>query len=489
MPDPYAKYGGKASQEEDPYAKYNQGSAPFTTTGSQIPASAQASNAGSEIVGGIKNLGVGAIKGLGHTLNTVGSFIYPDAIAKHLTGVPTEQQKEKYFTPTTPAQQAGYTGEQIGEYFTPTGLEGKLTGLASKVPQLSKYAVPAARVGEAALETGLRNKSQGGDFKTGAEAGATGGVIGEGARVAAPTIARMAMGIPKRIMAHGATPGEAILSETTGIRPATIASQAEQKLRSTEDAMQNLEQQHAGNLVPLGPARDRIDNSIAQATERNSGDALKKLNNIKTQLTTQLDSTGKPNMVRAIGPSTASGQVPMVGEPIPSAVSPSKARALKQGVGEEVKNWMAENPKLAEQTKAQVYGAINEPFHAAVPGSAELDQKMQSLIPVANYAERRALSAGPGERIAGRFAAHTGALAGGLTGALAGYERGGGEGALVGGAAGLAIPELISSPTLKMAVARVANSPSAPIKLAVGSGLQLDRKKKSADEEEENSKK
>jgi hypothetical protein len=485
MPDPYAKYGGKSSQAEDPYAKYNTGNAPFTTTGSQIPVNAQASNVGDEIVGGIKNLGIGAVKGLGHTLNTVGSFIYPDAVAKHLTGVPTEQQKDKYFSPTTPAQQAGYTGEQIGEWFTPTGLEGKLTGLASKVPQFSKVAIPAARIGEATIEAGLRNKSQGGDFKTGAEAGATGGAIGETARVAAPTIARMAMGIPKRVMAHGATPGEAILSETTGIRPATIASQAEEKLRSTEDAMQNLEQQHAGNLVPLGPARDRVDNSIAQATERNSGDALKKLNRIKTQLTTQLDESGNPNMVRAIGPATSSGQLPMIGEPIPSAVSPSKARALKQGVGEEVKNWAAENPKLAEQTKAQVYGAINEPFHAAVPGSAELDQKMQSLIPVANYAERRALSAGPGERIAGRFAAHTGALAGGLAGTVAGYERGGGEGAVVGGLAGLAIPEMISSPTLKMAVARVANSPSALVKLAVGSGLQFDRKKKSADEEED----
>jgi hypothetical protein len=480
-------------------------SQPFTTTGSQIPLNAQASNIGDELKSGVKNLAIGALKGAGHTLNEVGSYLYPDAIAKHLTGVPTEQQKQKYFGPTTPAQQAGYTGEQIGEFFTPTGLEGRLPAVAAKLgPQAAKLAVPAAHIAESALTTGLRNKSQGGEFGTGAEAGAIGGGIGEAAKVAAPTMARMAMGIPKRTMAHGSTPGEAILSETTGIRPATIAAQAEDKLRSTENAMQQLETQHAGNLVSLQPARQAVDRSIAEATERNSTDTLKKLNRIKSQLSTQVDETGhalkvpqtteaqvaSPILDEFGKPVMKSAQVaaPPIEKPIPTLVPPGKARALKQGVGEEVKNWAAENPKLAEQTKAQVYGAINQPFHAAVPGSAELDQKMSSLIPVANYAERRALSAGPGERIAGRFAAHTGALAGGVGGAITGYEHGGKEGALLGGLAGVAIPEMVSSPTLKMAVARVANSPGVPVKLAIGSGLQLDRKKKLAGEEEDNTK-
>jgi hypothetical protein len=421
-----------------------------------------------------------------------------------LTGddLPPLGPKPQELEPSNSAQKLGYGAEQIGEFFIPGGAEEK-AGLkaAELLPKAAKVVKPLARVATTAGITGVQNKMQGGDFSTGAEAGVAGGAIGEGARAAAPTIARMALGIPKRIMARGATPGEAILTETRGIRPSSIADQATEKLGQLEDQYQTLEQQHAGNLVSLKPARVAVANSIEEATERNSTDALRKLNRIKSQLTTQVDESGKALKVpQTETASVPSGIVDEFGKPIlksaevpskpieqaiPELVPPGKARALKQGVGEEVKNWMIENPKLAESTKAQVYGALNEPLHAAVPGSAEIDQKMSSLIPVADYAERRALSAGPGERIAGRVAAHTGALAGGVGGAITGYQHGGTEGALIGGAAGLALPEMVSSPTMRMAVARVANAPGPAVRLVTGSGLQLDRKKKSAGEKEE----
>jgi hypothetical protein len=502
MPDPYAKYGGKASQSEDPYAKYNTGNAPFTTTGSQIPVNAQASNVGAEIVGGIKNLGIGAVKGLGHTLNTVGSFIYPDAVAKHLTGVPTEQQKDKYFSPTTPAQQAGYTGEQIGEWFTPTGLEGKLTGLASKVPQFSKVAMPAARIGEATIEAGLRNKSQGGDFSTGAKAGAIGGGIGETAKVAAPGIARIAMGIPKRILERGATPGEEILNSTRGINPDKIADQGKNLMQGLENDYSMLPGYRAPS-VPMSGARNVVDEATGIAQKRGSSQSLQKLESLRTQLTKELDSSGSPIRVpttktteaptglvdefgaNILKPAQVAG--PSTEKLIPDVVTPERARQLKQGVGETVKGWqkLGTSTDTIDAAKQRVYGAINGPLHAALPGSAAIDQRLSSLIPLVDYSERAANKEGVAGNIWHRVKAHTGALTGATAGAIGGYAHGGPSEALQYGLAGLAIPELATSPQAGLAVARIANSPGVPIKLATGAGLQLDRKKKSQTDEQD----
>jgi hypothetical protein len=78
------------------------------------------------------------------------------------------------------------------------------------------------------------------------------------------------------------------------------------------------------------------------------------------------------------------------------------------------------------------------------------------LIPGRQQAARRAAGAGITQRIAGRVAAHTGALTlGGLAG-TAGYREGGLPGAVAAGAAGLVGPELLASPTGQMAAARLA---------------------------------
>ena len=96
---------------------------------------------------------------------------------------------------------------------------------------------------------------------------------------------------------------------------------------------------------------------------------------------------------------------------------------------------------------------------------------------MAKRAESAELNAPTTQRVLSRFGAHTGALAGGIYGANEGYNRNGLPGALVGGLAGVAIPEGMASPTGKMILARMLNSGAKKVlpKVFVGSGLQLDR--------------
>jgi hypothetical protein len=62
------------------------------------------------------------------------------------------------------------------------------------------------------------------------------------------------------------------------------------------------------------------------------------------------------------------------------------------------------------------------------------------------------------QRIAKRFSSPTGALVAPLAGTAEGYREGGTKGALLGAAAGVIAPELISNPTAQMAIARGLNN-------------------------------
>jgi hypothetical protein len=168
----------------------------------------------------------------------------------------------------------------------------------------------------------------------------------------------------------------------------------------------------------------------------------------------------------------------ITGERIPNIVSAENLLNLKRGFGNEfIHRWNPETMTGVKSTAAKTYNAMDNEFDRVVPGAQQLNQRISSLIPVAKRAESLELNAPTAQKIMGRVAAHTGALAGAGIGGATGYQHGGIMGGLVGATLGVAAPELLATPTAQMVVARGLASPGAQkvIPLIRGLGLQADR--------------
>lgn len=527
-----AAQGGETANDD--WKVFNTGSAtpPPSTSSQVLPV--------------LKNIGIGALKGAGSTLNSIGSLIYPDWIAKHFTGVETPQDQE-LLTAHGTAQKIGKGIEQTGEFLLPgLGEEAATADLAKAAPKLS----PLGRIGYQALTSGALNKLQGGGFGTGAAGGAVGGIVGEGMRAIAPSLAEGALAIRKIDRAYGRTPGQSILEETKGLSPGKVAKSAQGKLSELMPQLESVVDEAsarpspirgllpppptelltgdpvdpdvAGELIPAakfplrnvqpypeasyitglpqrdafmttgtreaadlprsGPgvllrrpniepfeppamvpnrvaslrgARDVVNDAVAKATQQNEAGTVGQLTPLNDFLTTRFNS----------------------GEAIPEQVTPRQLLDLKRGLNNEfVTNWNPDVNPGVTGTARRAYGEMARELHDVVPESADLDKRASSLIPVVKRGESTELNAPFGQRMAHRFAAHTGALIGAGLGAGEGYREHGLEGALIGGTAGLLLPELIAEPSVQMGLARGLNGGSRIIpRLATGAVLQADR--------------
>lgn len=408
------------------------------------------------LVSGLLNageVGKGAVKGALHTMAEAGKYgptgTYAPAINLSLPNGPSPANPanpdDKYTTPTNTPQKLGYTGEQIGEYFFPVGAEEHLG-------QLTK---PLLRIGESATEGALRNKLQGGDLSTGAIAGAGAGATGEAFRAAASGLAESALGITKRMRGYGKTPGAAVLEEINGVRPSTIFENATGKTNALRNEIDSMAANSPARISTL-PAIGEIDNAIAKASAENNAAGVKQLQQVRDALTTDINS----------------------GLPLATNQSATKALNLKRGLRNQfITNWNPETMSGTRAVAARASHALDTGLDQSLgPGFASANQRISSLIPVAERAESLERGAGTGQRVANRMLAHTGALTGAAAGSAFGYEHGGLKGGIVGGLAGLVAPELIASPTSQMLAARAINSPALP-RLLLGTGSQLDRKK------------
>lgn len=212
--------------------------------------------------------------------------------------------------------------------------------------------------------------------------------------------------------------------------------------------------------VSLHPAIGVIDEEIARATAQNNGAAIEQLGRVRDALTKSITT----------------------GEDIPAAQTPRGALDLKRGMRNQfVKNW---NPELMQGTKAvaaRASGAIDTGLDSALgPEFADANQRISSLVPVAERSESLERDPSLIQKAGNRIAVHTGALAGSGLGALAGYNRGGAgkggaKGAIGGALAGFVLPEILSSPELRMLEARGAFAPGVLLRLLGGSALQFDR--------------
>jgi hypothetical protein len=132
---------------------------------------------------------------------------------------------------------------------------------------------------------------------------------------------------------------------------------------------------------------------------------------------------------------------------------------LKRGVADQVKSWTAEEQKGIDEVVKQVQHAMGQEVERTVAGAPQLNNEISNLITVSKRAQDKAQAAPTAQRVVDRFAAHTGALTGSGFGGYVGYQEGGVPGAIAGATIGAAVPELISSPNAKLALARALASP------------------------------
>ena len=292
--------------------------------------------------------------------------------------------------------------------------------------------------------------------------------LGKLVEAPAPALAESSLGIRGTAKAFGATPGKAILEETSGVRPSTVEESARTRLSELNNELEG-RARNATSPVSLKPARDVLAKQSTKAAAANSEATPRELTPMQEQLVTpregftgrveypagshtpisfQQQPTGivgpggapitRPALVRGAAP------VPQVAEEQPAIDFLGMKRQFDKDF---IRNWNpAANTKGALGTARKTYGAMANEFNAAVPGAPELNQRISSLVPVAERARLTDLSAGPGERIINRVTRPTGAM----LPAVFGLHEGGIPG-LFGALAG---QETFASPTAKMLAAR-----------------------------------
>ena len=438
------------------------------------PAPAQqqpASNAGalSTPESPLKALGTGAldfVKGVGEgALNTISST--DDFARKHLPAFLTNsnlgfgpaanlQHVHDLATPANTTQTVGKGLEQVGEFLLPTGLEESAAKLGGEV--LGKGGEIAGKLLGSAAHSGAINKVQGGSATEGALLGAGGSAVGEGLKAAAPLLAESALGVRGADKMYGRTVGDAIMEDTHGVRPSTIEESARGKIGELKPELEQTAAD-AGNNGARGsllPARKGVQDAISGHLTNRATKTAAELEPLQTHLAT--DST--------------------TGLPLAQDQTPTGLLQLKRGLDSDfIRNWSpltGSRPALGQARSA--YGDLADAFHSSAPGTQELDQRISSLIPVANRAEITSRAPGILENTMNRFRVPTGALTGAVGGGVAGYHEGGLPGAVAGAGMGALLPSIISSPTTQMIMARgLYDGVPKLIPAAGGAVLQTDR--------------
>jgi hypothetical protein len=264
--DPYAQIA-KPIASDDPYAAIAKPVAATDTMSEEKP------SLGAQAWGRFKDQMTGAAEGAANTTGNlvsgtarllhhipyIGETLAPEEGIKAL-----EARTEERSRPANSDEAMGKTGEQIAEWMIPTGFEEKAGVTAAEhLPQLARFAKPAAKLLASTAEGALRNRSQGGDLGTGAAIGAGGAVLNEGGRVIAPKIVEKALGVRGSVRRFGATPGQAVLDETRGVFPAAIAEQAGTKSRELTNELERKTGEATAGLTRRpavrGPVRGLLD--------------------------------------------------------------------------------------------------------------------------------------------------------------------------------------------------------------------------------------
>jgi hypothetical protein len=308
-------------------------------------------------------------------------------------------------------------------------LKAGATALAERLPFAAKYTAPLLRIGAEALNTGGSAALHGQPVGLAALLGAGGATVSEAGQALAPGLVERALGMRGKDLRYSKTPGSAVLEETSGIRPSTIAEQAGEQ---SQHLTRTVESMAKASNAPTStqPAASIVLDEMIKAADENSATRYGQLEKVLNQLTTDFQT----------------------GKPIPSQMSAEQILKMKRGIGDLISSWSVEEKKGVMPVVAQVYHALDKELDQAVPASAGLNQRISSLITARQAAERTA--ARP-SGVMGQFISHsTGAGLGSLLGYEAGGTKGAAQGALVGAIAG----PVLRTPAARIAIARLVKS-------------------------------
>lgn len=435
-----------------------QGSQPTTPSGTTVvdPSLGEMLSTTGKAVG---KFGIDALAGLGQSAlessRHIGSLIFPNRLATRLGLAPGSDEA---FQPQNPVQGAFKGVGNVAQFAIPG--EAEKVGaakLATLAPRLGRFALPAAKAVISGLSTGLVNKAEGGEFWPGALLGAGGSTITQRAQAAAPSLAEAALKVRGNQKLFGRTVGNAILEDTRGLTPTKVGRTAQETIGqlTPELTAADLASGAAGNRVSLAPAREAIQNRIAgYEGNRALGTAA--------DIQPVLDFLQRDQL-----PASKLGGEGTVTRPLAEMQTPAGARALKRGLTADYIGRWAQDQQPATQKAAarEAYGLLNRELHGTVPETAALDQRISSLIPVVQQGERVAVQQALPGRVAERIARPTGGLAPAIAGAY--------SGGLPGAVAGLVLPEALSSPIVRLIIARGLYRAPTVAPFVAGTGLQL----------------
>lgn len=252
----------------------------------------------------IRDVATGVVKGAGHTVTGLGQLAYDyipgvrqtsDAVQHAVFGdvIPGTQLMDSarggVLAPHGTAQQVGFAGEQLGEFFIPAAKAGVL----AKVPGVSRVAGRAIPAAQAALTTGAHGGS-------GTEAGVSGAItaaIPGGAQLQGAA-GRMRTGAHKEMaQALGATK-EWAKSEAADLAPQML----QRGVRGSREAMYA---QARTTAKAVGQKLDDAYRSAAQAGDAVKGDIVRGNIQLSRDALMTADAAGKrvaiPGTERVLG--------------------------------------------------------------------------------------------------------------------------------------------------------------------------------------------
>lgn len=274
-------------------------------------------------------------------------------------------------------------------------------------------------------------------------------------------LVKSALNLPGKAEAYGANPAAAILTDTNGIRPSTIASTGRQKIASLG---KDLDTAAANSTVmpSLTSARNVVSEAMKKASSFNSSQMPSEVQPMQDFLTKpQAGFTGRtefaPGVNTPISFKRQAGMAPgtprlirgAAPDPVVAAEQPATnfLGMKRQFDTDFIRNW---NPAVSTKGRLgvarQAYGAMADELNRTVPGAEQINSRLQDLIPAVDRAKATSLNAGVMQKAMSRISSPTGAL----VPALIGRQMGGVPGLL----AGIGAPEMMSAPAVKMAIAR-----------------------------------
>lgn len=367
----------KINMQEQPLSTFEKGLVP-----SAEPQNDALQKAGDQVEDTAANLHLGAIKGLGSTVNTVSKGI--SKVAPSLVRPQDTAGVEEIEKPTNTAQKIGKGAEQVGEFMLAP--ETELGEAISKVPLLAKAAKASPVVGGAipkvlagAATGGAMNALHGGDAAEGAGIGGGMAALGAAAKPAADAIADY---VPQRLynaiartspkgFNYGRNPGQGMADE--GLIAGSQGSMLDKvgdRLKATGDMIgQHLADPTVNKpVVNISKAiTDPIDQMEAAAIKHSNLDLADRLKDLRDRLTT--DYARDP----------VSQKLLPTGAKKLDKLTPAEANEIKQTLGE-MTRWTGD-PKVDQLSPAiqQAYRGINNQIESAAPGIKDINQRYGEL--------------------------------------------------------------------------------------------------------------